>query len=71
VDHQKTVQLLQWEISFGQNADLQKFAADTLPTVLRHLELAQQLGARLNGQTPREMSARTPAPAANGRTPAR
>jgi len=31
VDHQKTVLLFQWELAFGQDADLQRFVADTLP----------------------------------------
>ena len=34
VDHQKTVQLLVYEIGQGQNGELQRFAAATLPTVL-------------------------------------
>jgi putative membrane protein len=41
-DHQKTVNLLLWEISFGQSAALTKYAADTLPTVMEHLEIAKQ-----------------------------
>jgi putative membrane protein len=40
-DHVKTSQLLVWEIGQGQNADLQHFAADTLPTVLDHLAMAR------------------------------
>lgn len=46
-DHQRMVQLLQWEIGSGENANLQRFAADTLPTVLRHLRLTQSLVAQL------------------------
>ena len=41
VDHQKTAQLLAWEINSGQNAGLQRFAADTLPAVLDHLAHAR------------------------------
>ena len=41
VDHQKTAQLLVWEIGQGQNAELQRFAAETLPTVLEHLGMAR------------------------------
>jgi len=41
-DHQKTANLLLWEMSFGQSADLTKYAADTLPTVMEHLEIAKQ-----------------------------
>jgi putative membrane protein len=49
VDHQKTVQLLEWEIDSGEDAELQRFAAETLPTVLHHLELAQKVHAELTG----------------------
>lgn len=41
VDHQKTAQLLAWEIDSGQNAGLQRFAAATLPAVLDHLAAAR------------------------------
>ena len=43
VDHQKTTQLLMWEITAGQDADLQRFAAATLPTILDHLRAAQEI----------------------------
>ena len=49
VEHQKTVQLLEWEINSGQDAQLQRFAADTLPKVLHHLQLAQRIHAELTG----------------------
>ena len=52
VDHQKTVQLLIWEIGSGQDAEIQRFAAATLPTVLRHLEMARDLTAELTNQPP-------------------
>jgi putative membrane protein len=41
-DHQKTANLLQYEISLGQNQALLKYAAETLPHVLEHLEMAKQ-----------------------------
>lgn len=47
VEHQKTVQLLAWEIDSGQDAEIQRFAAATLPTVMRHLEMARDLVAEL------------------------
>jgi putative membrane protein len=47
IDHQKTVQLLIWEIGQGQDADLQRFAKMTLPTVLEHLQMAKELQAEL------------------------
>ncbi len=51
-DHQKAVQLLEWEIGSGQNAKLQKLAAQVLPTVLEHLEMAQSVLTDLTGQAP-------------------
>lgn len=50
VDHQKAAQLLEWEIGFGQDAELQRFASETLPVVLQHLELARILTAELSNQ---------------------
>jgi putative membrane protein len=47
VDHQKTVQLLEWEIDSGQDGDIQRFAADTLPVVLEHLRIAGNIKASL------------------------
>jgi putative membrane protein len=47
VDHQKTVQLLVYEIGQGQNAELQRFAAEVLPTVLGHLEAARAIVGEL------------------------
>ncbi len=49
LDHQKTAQLLAWEIGSGEDAQLQRFAADTLPKVLLHLQAAQTLHAELTG----------------------
>src|SRR4051794_24801466 len=46
VDHQKTAQLLEWEIGFGEDADVQRFASATLP-VLEHLQAARDLQAEL------------------------
>jgi putative membrane protein len=54
VDHQKTTQLLIWEIGSGQDAEIQRFAAATLPTVMRHLEMARHLVAELANQPPAE-----------------
>jgi putative membrane protein len=41
VEHQKTAQLLEWEINSGQHAPLQRLAAETLPKVLEHLAMAR------------------------------
>jgi putative membrane protein len=49
VDHQKTAQLLAWEIGSGEDAALQRFAAETLPKVLRHLQTAQTIHSELTG----------------------
>jgi putative membrane protein len=46
-DHQRTANLLQYEISYGQNEGLKKYAADTLPAVLEHLEMAKLHFAQL------------------------
>ncbi|HWM28102.1 MAG TPA: DUF4142 domain-containing protein [Woeseiaceae bacterium] len=51
-DHQKTVNLLTWEIGSGQSAELTKYAADTLPTVMEHLETAKRVLATLSAVPP-------------------
>lgn len=51
-DHQKTVNLLLWEISFGQSAELTKYAADTLPVVMEHLQIAKREKAALASAPP-------------------
>jgi putative membrane protein len=59
VEHQKTVQILEWEISNGQAAKLQRFAADTLPTVFGHLEMIQRHLSELTGAAPQGLAAAT------------
>lgn len=49
IEHQKTVLLLTWEITFGQDAELKRFASATLPTVMEHLEVAREIKAGLAG----------------------
>ena len=51
-DHQKTVNLLQWEISSGQNQELKNYASEMLPNVLDHLRQAQLHLAELTGSAP-------------------
>ncbi|PTM87158.1 DUF4142 domain-containing protein [Mycoplana dimorpha] len=46
-DHQRTAHLLEWEITGGEDANLQQFAMKTLPIVLEHLQLAQKIHAEL------------------------
>jgi len=47
VDHQKATQLFLWIIPSGESADMQKFASEALPTVLHHLQEAQELVRQL------------------------
>jgi putative membrane protein len=51
-DHQRTANLLMWEISMGQNEALKKFAAEQLPVVLDHLEMAKQHFAEVTAASP-------------------
>ena len=51
-DHQKTANLLLWQLSYGQNADLLKYSAETLPDVLDHLEHAKREYAKLTETPP-------------------
>jgi putative membrane protein len=53
-DHQKTANLLLWHLSYGQNADLLRYSAQTLPTVLEHLEHAKREYAALTQTAPRK-----------------
>jgi putative membrane protein len=46
-DHQKTAQLLEWEIGSGQDPQLKGFASQILPVVLRHLQMATALQYQL------------------------
>jgi putative membrane protein len=46
-EHQKTAQLLEWEIGSGEDPRIRQYAMSVLPTVLDHLEMAQGLLAQL------------------------
>lgn len=46
--HQKTVALLEEQIQHGKDATVRHFAQETLPTVKHHLEIAQQLQAKVS-----------------------
>jgi putative membrane protein len=52
-DHQKTAHLLEHAIGSGQDAKTKAFAMETLPVVLRHLEMAKQIESQLTGAAPR------------------
>jgi putative membrane protein len=54
IDHQKTAQLLEYEIGAGQSERVKAYANTMLPTVLDHLEHAQHLMAQLVGTTTRD-----------------
>ena len=49
VDHQKTAQLLEYEIGSGQDVELKSLASEILPVVLGHLEMAQSIQAEITG----------------------
>jgi putative membrane protein len=44
-DHEKTVRLLETEISSGQDADAKAFAESVLPTVKQHLQAVRELAS--------------------------
>jgi putative membrane protein len=50
VDHQSTVQLLEWEIGSGENDQLKSFAGDLLPRVMNHLQMARAVQDGLLGR---------------------
>ena len=53
-DHQKTANLLLWHLSYGQNSELIRYSADTLPVVLDHLEHAKREYAKLVQMSPQK-----------------
>ena len=52
IDHQKMVQLLEYEIGSGQDVELKGFASEVLPVVLRHLRAAQDIQADTTAKAP-------------------
>jgi putative membrane protein len=48
-DHQKTAQLLEYEIGSGQHLELKNFASQVLPVVLQHRRSAQSIQAEVTG----------------------
>jgi putative membrane protein len=62
VDHQKTVQILQWEMGSGQDAELQRYASAQLPIVLQHLETVQTLISQTTGAAPQGLASSAPTP---------
>lgn len=55
-DHQKTANLLLWQLSYGQNAELIRYSADSLPNVLEHLQTAKREYAKLVETSSRPIS---------------
>ena len=45
-DHEKAVKLFSKEAQQGQDAELKEFAAETLPTLQEHLNMAKQLAQK-------------------------
>jgi len=62
-DHQKTLHLLEHEIGSGQDQTLREFAADTLPKIRQHLQMAQDLAPTVTSQAPQAATA-PPSPTA-------
>jgi putative membrane protein len=51
-DHQRAVQLLEYEIGSGQDAQTQQLAVKLLPTVFMHLTAARDVLAQVSAQNP-------------------
>jgi putative membrane protein len=50
IDHQTTAHLLEWEIGSGENDQLRSFAADLLPQIMMHLQIARAVEDTLLGR---------------------
>src|SRR3954468_9106882 len=55
-DHQRTLQLLEYEIGSGQDEALRSFAAESLPQIRKHLEMAQNIAATAMPRSPQSAS---------------
>jgi putative membrane protein len=56
-DHQRTIQLLEYEIGSGEEGALQQFAVTTLPVVFKHLQMARDMLADASARNPRVAAA--------------
>jgi putative membrane protein len=68
-DHQKTLHLLEHEIGSGQDQTLREFAANTLPKIRQHLQMAQDLALIVTSQAPQVATAPTSPTAPPATTP--
>ena len=55
-DHQRTLQLLEYEIGSGQDEALRRFAAESLPQIRKHLEMAQNIALTATPRSPQSAS---------------
>ena len=69
-DHQKTLHLLEYEIGSGQDQTLREFAAETLPKIHQHLQMAQDLALTVTPQAPQAATAPISPTAPPATTPA-
>jgi putative membrane protein len=69
-DHQKTLHLLEHEIGSGQDQTLREFAAETLPKIHQHLQMAQDLALTVTPQAPQAATAPISPTAPPATTPA-
>jgi uncharacterized protein (DUF305 family) len=59
-EHQAAVQLFTTESQSGDNADLKRFAAETLPTIQHHLQMAQSMEADMSRTAPQSANQASP-----------
>ena len=69
-DHQKTVTLLMYQIGSGQDQVLRSFAAETLPKIREHLQMAQNIALATTPQVPQAATAPATPTAPPATTPA-
>jgi putative membrane protein len=69
-DHQKTVTLLTHQIGSGQDQELRSFAAETLPKIREHLQMAQNIALATTPQVPQAATAPASPTAPPATTPA-
>ena len=70
-DHQMTVQLFEWEIGSGYDPQPRAFAAQVVPRVLRHLELASAIQIEPAASPPEHAAFGASRPEPKGRNLAR